>query len=146
MSQEHYSKLKNMYLSANINNEFFETTQCEISDQQAEISIEISDKYFHALGAMHGAIYFKLLDDSAYFAANSVVKDVYVLTTSYTVHFVRPVTEGRIRAVGKLKFASKNLYIAESHLYNEKGKEVAFGTGHFAPSKNLLSEIESYKL
>ena len=135
-----------MYLSANINNEFFETTQCEISDQQAEISIEISDKYFHALGAMHGAIYFKLLDDSAYFAANSVVKDVYVLTTSYTLHFVRPVTEGRIRAVGKLKFASKNLYIAESHLYNEKGKEVAFGTGHFAPSKNLLSEIESYKL
>ena len=79
-------------------------------------------------------------------AANSVVQDVYVLTTSFHIHFTRPVTSGKVTAKGKLVFASRNLYIAESRLYNEQGKEVGFGTGHFAPSKNLLENIDSYKL
>ena len=88
MSTEHYIKLSNMYLNANVNTQIFESTQCEIEYKKATISLKISDKYFHALGAIHGSVYFKLLDDSAFFAVNSIVKDVFVLTTSFNINIL----------------------------------------------------------
>ena len=36
---------------------------------------------FHAAGAGHGTIYFKMLDDAAFYAANSMVEEQFVLTT-----------------------------------------------------------------
>jgi len=86
-----------------------------------------------------------LLDDAAFFAVNSIVKDVFVLTTNFNINLIRPVSEGVITAIGKIKFKSKNLYIAESSLLNEKGKEIAFGTGHFAKSNTKLTKEIGYK-
>jgi acyl-coenzyme A thioesterase PaaI-like protein len=91
-------------------------------------------------------VYFKLLDDSAFFAVNSIVEDVFVLTTSFNINLIRPANEGIITAVGKLKFKSRELFVAESILYNEAGNEIAFGTGNFAKSKITLSEDIGYKL
>jgi uncharacterized protein (TIGR00369 family) len=145
MNQEHFRKLEKMYLSANVNTMIFDTTTITISEKTAEIGITISEKYFHALGAIHGSVYFKLLDDAAFFAVNSIVEDAFVLTTSFNINLVRPVTKGKLRSVGTVRFQSPNLYIAESRLYNEEGKEVAFGTGNFAKSKIQLSAEIGYK-
>lgn len=143
----HYRKLERMYLKgASINSSFYETTTLEIEEEKATITLEISPKYFHALGAMHGSVYFKLLDDSAFFAVNSIVTDVFVLTTNYNINIVRPVNQGIIKAVGTLKFKSKNLWIAASTLYDEKGRTIAFGTGHFARSKVALTPEIGYEL
>lgn len=146
MNQAHFTKLENMYLHSNMNTMIFDTTTCKISEESSEIGITISEKYFHALGAIHGMLYFKLLDDSAFFAVNSIVEDVFVLTTSFNINLLRPANEGIITAVGKLKFKSRELFVAESTLYNEAGKEIAFGTGNFAKSKIALSEEIGYKL
>lgn len=142
---DHYRKLERMYLNARFNTEIYETTKCEFGFETATISMTISDKYFHALGAIHGSVYFKLLDDAAFFAVNSIVEDVFVLTTNFNINLIRPANQGKITAIGKVKFKSKSLFIAESTLYNEEGKEIAFGTGHFAKSKFPLSEDIGYK-
>ncbi|WP_353777293.1 hotdog fold thioesterase [Winogradskyella sp. 3972H.M.0a.05] len=142
---EHYRKLERMYLSANFNKEIYQSTTIHIEEEQATIQLTIEPKYFHALGAIHGSVYFKLLDDAAFFAVNSVVNDVFVLTTNFNINLVRPISEGTITAIGKVKFKSRNLFIAESSLVNEDGKEIAFGTGHFAKSKVLLTEEIGYK-
>lgn len=147
MRDEHYRKLERMYLeNANINARFYETTTLHIEDSMATITLEVSDKYYHALGAMHGSVYFKILDDSAFFAVSSIVTDVFVLTTNFNTHIVRPVTSGIIKAVAKVKFSSRNLWIAESSIVDEKGREIAFGTGHFARSKVALSADIGYRL
>ncbi len=145
MNKEHCSKLERMYLQANINTKIFDTTTVKISEGMAQIGLEISEKYFHALGAIHGSVYFKLLDDAAFFAVNSIIEDAFVLTTSFNINIVRPVNNGLITAIGKVKFTSRNLFVAESTLYNQDGKEVAFGTGNFAKSKIGLSEKIGYK-
>ena len=145
MNPDHYRKLERMYLSANVNTHIYDTTTCVIGQETAEIGLTISDKYFHALGAIHGSVYFRLLDDAAFFAVNSIVEDVFVLTTSFNINIVRPANKGRITAVGKVKFKSRELFIAESSLYNEAGKEIAFGTGHFAKSKVALTPEIGYK-
>ncbi|WP_103069121.1 PaaI family thioesterase [Aquimarina sediminis] len=145
MSSEHYSKLERMYLQANINTQLYDTTTVKISEGLAQIELKISEKYFHALGAIHGSVYFKLLDDAAFFAVNSIVEDAFVLTTSFNINLIRPVHKGAITAIGKIKSKSRTLFVAESTLYNEEGKEVAFGTGNFAKSKIELSEKIGYK-
>ncbi|WP_420583244.1 PaaI family thioesterase [Reichenbachiella sp.] len=146
MNTEHFEKLSNMYLSSKVNTQIFDTTECNIEHKKATITLTVAEKYFHALGAIHGSVYFKLLDDAAFFAVNSIVEDVFILTTSFTTNIVRPVSTGKITAIGKVRFVSRNLFIAESSMINEAGKEIAFGTGHFAKSKITLSEEIGYKL
>jgi uncharacterized protein (TIGR00369 family) len=141
----HFKKLENMYLGANFNKEIYQSTEIRVEEEFAEIKLTIEPKYFHALGAIHGSVYFKLLDDAAFFAVNSIVKDVFVLTTNFNINLIRPANKGVITAVGRVKFKSKNLFIAESILQNEEGKEIAFGTGHFAKSKVALTEEIGYK-
>lgn len=142
---EHYRKLERMYLSANMNTQIYHTTEIKIGDETAEIKMKIDAKYFHALGAIHGSVYFKLLDDAAFFAVNSIVKDAFVLTTSFNINITRPVSSGIITATGKLKFKSRNLFVAESSLVDEKGREIAFGTGNFAKSRIALTEEIGYQ-
>ena len=141
---EHYRKLERMYLNTNINTRIFDTVTAQISEGRCVITLNISDKYFHALGAIHGAVYFKLLDDACFFAVNSLVDDVFVLTTSFNIHITKPVSSGIITAAAKIKFQSKNLFVAEASLFNDKGQEIAFGTGDFTKSKIELTEKIGY--
>ena len=146
MTQEHFKKLEKMYLQANINTLIYDTTTIKISNKRSEIGLIISEKYFHALGAIHGSIYFKLLDDAAFFAVNSIVENAFVLTTSFNINIVRPASKGVLKAIGEVKFQSENLFVAQATLLNEEGKEIAFGTGNFAKSKIELTEKIGYKL
>jgi len=143
--ESHYKKLEKMYLEANIQAKLYPSSTIEIGEKTATITIQIEDAYHHALNAVHGSVYFKLLDDACFFAVNSVVTDVFVLTTSFNLNLIRPVQSGLLKAVGKVRFISKNLFAADGVLYNEQGKEIGFGTGNFAKSKVKLSETIGYK-
>ena len=145
MDTEHYRKLETMYLGANVNTKIFDTTTCKIEAEKATITLDISESYFHALGAIHGTVYFKMLDDAAYFAVSSVVKSCFMLTSSFNINILRPVSKGKLTAIGTIRYKSSSIFAAEAKLYNQEGKEVAFGTGNFAKSKLLLSEDVGYK-
>ena len=145
MNQEHYIKLQHMYLSGSINKELYDTVQIEVSQEKAKISLEVASKYFHAGNSLHGSVYFKMLDDAAYFAVNSIVFDSFVYTTSFNIQILRPVKTGIITAIGALQFKSKNLFIADAVLYDEKNREVARGSGSFMKSSIALEETIGYK-
>ena len=133
-----------MYLSAPIN-KFYLGITLSISHERAELSLKIDPKYFHAAHAIHGSVYFKMLDDAAFFAVNSIVYDIFVYTVSLNVQLLRPVTQGIIKSVGELKFKSSNLFIADSTLYNEENKIVGRASGNFMKSKVALTEEIGYK-
>ena len=95
---DHFKALENMYAAGPIN-QFYQPT-ITVGEGTAEIEIEVSKKYYHSGEAVHGSVYFKMLDDAAYFAANSLETEVTVLTTSFTTYLTRPVSKGRIRSVG----------------------------------------------
>jgi len=106
--------------------------------------IEISEKYYHAAEAVHGSVYFKMLDDAAFFAANSLEAEVLVLTTSFTTYLTRPVSSGIIRSVGRVVNRNKTQFIAESVVYDSEGKEIGRGNGLFVRSKLLLKDAAGY--
>lgn len=132
-----------MYHGANINKYF--APVLEVSEGAAKVTIKVRPDFFHAAHAMHGSVYFKALDDAAFFAANSLVQDVFVLTVSFNLVLLRPVTEGTITATGRVVHNSKNLLVADAELTNDKGKQVARGTGTFAKSTIALNASVGYK-
>ena len=144
-SENHFRKLERMYLSAPINSGFYHGITLVISAEKAELSLNIEPKFFHAANAIHGSVYFKMLDDAAFFAVNSIVRDIFVYTVSFNIQLLRPVTKGIIKATGELKFKSENLFIADSTLLDENNKLVGRGTGNFMKSKISLTPDIGYK-
>ena len=67
---DHYLSLEKMYVVAPINKIY--NPKILIYKGGAEIEIAVKEKFFHAAGAVHGSVYFKMLDDAAFFAANSL--------------------------------------------------------------------------
>lgn len=117
----------------------------EITEGKAEASMVVTPDLCHAAGSMHGAYYFKLLDDAAFFAANSVVQDVFVLTADFSIQLFRPVVSGRATAYGTVTKAGRTLIFAESVLVDDKGRELARGRGTFARSQTVLADIAPYR-
>ena len=138
----HYSRLESMYNSLPLNKML--QSRVKISKERATIIITIKDDFFHAANAVHGSFYFKSLDDSAFFAVNSVDKEVFVLTTQFTIYLTRPVSKGFIRAEGRLVNQNNSLFIADSVAFDEDGREIARGSGLFVKSKMRLDTIPGY--
>ena len=142
-STEHWRRLERMYLTAATINEYFQP-EISVGDGTAEIRIAVRPDFFHAAGAVHGAVYFKAMDDAAFFAVNSIVEDVFVLTTGFTVHLLRPVTEGVLIARGEVVSSTRRLHLADVTLTDERGRMVGRGTGSFMPSRIALANIPGY--
>lgn len=140
---EHFERLQRLYHKAKVQ-QLFSGSTIAVSHSRAELTLPVQEAYFHGAAAIHGSVYFKLLDDAAYFAVASVVQDVFVVTSSFQINLVRPVTGGMLKAVGTLRSQGKNLYVAEATLYNNRGKEVAFGTGQFMRTSQPLNSLPGY--
>lgn len=143
--ETHYRKLENMYYSGPINQELYKGVQLTVSYERAEITQEVTARYFHAGQSLHGSVYFKMLDDAAYFSVQSIIQDAFIYTSTFNIQLLRPVKLGIIKGIGTITFKSKNLYIADAILYDEKNREVARGSGTFMKSQFLLDEKLGYR-
>ena len=142
MNEDHYRKLEHMYLSAPFNEIF--KPQLVISEGEAEVLFDAGPHLHHAGDAVHGSNYFKALDDAAFFAVNSLVDDVFVLTVTFNVQLLRPISEGRMIARGKVINAGKTVWVADSTLVDERGRLLGRGSGTFMRSTIALGDIASY--
>jgi uncharacterized protein (TIGR00369 family) len=140
---EHHRRLERMYAKAPIN-EYY-APKLTVGDGTAEVVIEVKPEFYHAGAAVHGSVYFKALDDAAFFAANSVVDDAFVLTATFYVQLIRPVREGKMRAIGKLVQSGATTLFAESVLYDDNGREIARGQGSFVRSRVALTPEMGYE-
>jgi uncharacterized protein (TIGR00369 family) len=138
----HYRKLERMYLSAPINDFFLPTI--EIERGRAVITNPIRRNLFHAAGAAHGSVYLKVLDDAAWFAVNSLVTDVFVLTTTFTTYLTRPVTSGTLTAIGEVINEGRTQWLAQAVVYDDEEQEVGRGSGTFVKSRSPLTPEIGY--
>lgn len=143
INRDHYIKLENMMHSASFVK--FTGARVSVKKGEAKIILPVKKEFFHAAGAMHGALYFLALDNAAFFAANSLVEDVFVLTTSFTTYITRPVSEGVVKSIGRVVNQNRSQFICESVLFDSNEKEIARATGIFVKSKIPLSDKIGYK-
>ena len=133
-SLAHFKKLEQIFATSPCNDHFEPTIK--ISEGHAEVTIEIRPDLLHGGGVAHGFVYFKAMDDAATFAANSLVEDGMVVTASFTVYFMRPVSDGVIIAKGRAVHQSRRLIIAEAEVFDSAGRQVARGSGTFMRARS----------
>lgn len=143
MTDDHFRRLERMYLSAPCN-EYF-SPSIRIGEGRAEVSIEVRPDMLHAARSLHGSSYFKTLDDAAFFAANSLVEDRFVLTTEFHLHFLRPVSTGAIHAEGIVVHKGKRLIVADAILRDDAGRDLARSSATFMESAMPLTPEIGYK-
>lgn len=142
-AEMHWRALESLYASAPINR-LFDSRLTIQSEGQARIEFLIDKRFYHAAGAAHGTIYFKMLDDAAFYAANTLVTDRFLLTTSFNLHFVRPVRQGPVVAEGRWISGRRRVLVAEARLLDADGEEIGRGTGTFMRSRMALSGLPGY--
>lgn len=139
----HYRALESLYASAPINT-LFPSRLAIPGRGTARIEFEVDERVYHAAGAAHGTIYFKMLDDAAFYAANSLVTDRFLLTTGFNLHFTKPVRSGKVVAHGRWISGKRRVFVAEANLVDEQGEEIGRGTGTFMRSRIALSGLPGY--
>jgi len=139
----HFAALESLYAAAPINH-LFESRLEIVEAGVARIRFDVDERFFHAAGAAHGTIYFKMLDDAAFYAANSLVSDRFVLTTAFNLLLTRPIKAGPAVAEGRWVSGRRRVLVADARLLDATGDEVARGTGTFMRSHFPLSSLPGY--
>lgn len=139
----HFRALERLYASAPVNRLF--SSELEIvGEGRSRIAFDVDKTSHHAAGAAHGTIYFKMIDDAAFYAANSLVTDRFLLTTSFNLHFTKPVRHGRVVAEGRWISGRRRVFVSEARLVDAEGDEIGRGTGTFMRSRIALSSLPGY--
>jgi len=141
-SVEHHRRLERMYERPPVNQLYKPTLS--VSEGKSEITMGVSEAFFHSAGAIHGSVYFKILDDAACFAAWTREAEFFVVTASFTTYILRPVFEGELRAVGRVIHESRSQFVVESKAYDFEDRLVAHGNGIMMRGRNKLSQLEDY--
>jgi uncharacterized protein (TIGR00369 family) len=111
----HLRALEALYDSAPINR-LFESTIELAEPGRSRIRFDVREEAFHAAGAAHGTLYFKMLDDAAFYAANSLVSDRFLLTTAFNLHFTAPMREGPMFAEGRWVSGKRRVFVADARI------------------------------
>lgn len=139
----HFRALESLYAAAAINRLF--ESRLEIGEAGvARIRFDVDERMYHAAGAAHGTVYFKMLDDAAFYAANSLVTDHFLLTTAFNMLLTRPIKAGPVVAEGRWVSGRRRVLVADSRLLDDEGEEIARGTGTFMRSRFALSALPGY--
>ncbi len=133
----HFERLEKMYLSDDRNER--DDAGIRIQEGESEIVTPIHRQHFRSDGSLDNTICFKLLDDAASLAVNSVVQDVLVRAESFNVRYAHVTPTGELAARGRLLGLSEDQYLAESVVVDSEGREVCRAAGAFVKSDTALT-------
>lgn len=139
----HHRGLEAVFKAAPVN-QIFESTLEILNEGEVRIYFPVDARLFHAGGGLHSIVHYKALSDAAFYAANSLFTDRFLITSSFNLTFTNPVISGALIAEGRWVSGRKRILIADSRLIDEAGNEVARGTGTFAQSSLLLTKVKDY--
>ena len=140
----HYRALESLYRSAPVNR-LFESRIEIVEEGFARIRFNVDEAAFHAAGAAHGTLYFKMMDDAAFYACNSLVTDRFLLTTAFNLLFTRPMKSGEAVAEGRWASGRRRVLVGEARILDGSGEEAGRGTGTFMRSHIPLTSLAGYR-
>jgi uncharacterized protein (TIGR00369 family) len=141
----HFAALESLYASAPVN-ALFDSRLTITGEGRSRIEFTVDERFHHAAHAAHGTIYFKMLDDAAFYAANSLITDRFLLTTAFNLLFTKPIRSGPVIAEGRWISGRRRVFVAEARLVDQEGEEIGRGTGTFMRSRIPLSGLPGYRI
>src|SRR3954453_14857967 len=116
-------------------------TGIEVEEGQVTVFMPAAEFHYNPLGSVHGGIIATLLDTAAGCTVHSTLPaGVGYTSLDLMTRFIKPVTveSGVLRCEGTIVSRGRRTAVAESHLYDERGKLLAHAT-----STCLIVELTS---
>jgi acyl-CoA thioesterase len=98
----------------------------EVTSGEATIYLIARDELKQNQGVVHGGAIASLIDTASAFAVlTKIGLDERVTTTDLTIHYLRPITEGRMAATARIVRAGRRLFVLSIDVRNDGGALVA---------------------
>lgn len=98
----------------------------ELRNGEASVCLEVRDQLKQNQGVVHGGAIASLIDTASAFAVVTQLEGgERVTTTDLTIHYLRPVTAGRLTATARIVRGGRRLFVISIEVANEKGVLVA---------------------
>ena len=93
----------------------------EINRGEVSIHLEVRGELKQNQGVIHGGAVASLIDTAAAFAVlTQLDPDERVTTTDLTVHYLRPVSSGRLTATARIIRAGRRLFVVSIDVTNDE--------------------------
>jgi uncharacterized protein (TIGR00369 family) len=137
LGDAHHRMLERLYHAAPSN--AFTPATMQLAHGEAWLSMELPDEYRQAVGMVHGMIPCKVIDEIGFYAAQSVVEDVWLTTAALNVQFLGPVeVGGQLHGHARVVHAGRSSITVEVLTWRGDNSPVARGTGTFVRTKTAL--------
>jgi uncharacterized protein (TIGR00369 family) len=98
----------------------------ELKPGEASLHLEVRDELRQNRGVMHGGAVASLIDTASAFAVVTQLEPhERVTTTDLTIHYLRPVNEGRLTATGRIIRAGRRLFVLSVEVIDDQQKLIA---------------------
>jgi acyl-CoA thioesterase len=98
----------------------------EISRGEVSIHLEVRDELRQNQGVVHGGAVASLIDTAAAFAVLTQLElNERVTTTDLTIHYLRPMSTGRLTATARIVRGGRRLFVLSVEVTNDQQVPVA---------------------
>jgi len=98
----------------------------EFRDGEVSIHLEVRDELKQNQGVVHGGAIASLIDTASAFAVLTRIElTERVTTTDLTIHYLRPVTSGRMTATARIVRGGRRLFVLSVEVTNSANQLVA---------------------
>src|SRR5947199_7870436 len=98
----------------------------EIGDGEVSIHLDVRDELKQNQGVVHGGAIASLIDTASAFAVLTAIDvNERVTTTDLTIHYLRPITSGRMTAAARVVRGGRRLFVLSVEVTNDAGVLVA---------------------
>jgi uncharacterized protein (TIGR00369 family) len=98
----------------------------ELRDGEVKIHLEVRDELKQNQGVVHGGAIASLIDTASAFAVLTRIEVTErVTTTDLTIHYLRPVTAGRMTATARIVRGGRRLFVLSVDVTNDANQLVA---------------------
>jgi acyl-CoA thioesterase len=95
---------------------------------EATISVDMRDDLRQPSGVLHGGVTATLIDTAMAFAVRTRLEPTAATATiDLTVHYLRPLVEGKAICTAKVLRAGKRVFTVSADVFNDEGKLIATG-------------------
>ncbi|MGC8606317.1 MAG: PaaI family thioesterase [Vulcanisaeta sp.] len=107
--------------------------------------VEIGRKHLQVLGTVHGGVHAALIDAMAWVAIISHYYPRYVIavTTDLTVKYLKPITEGVLKAIARITHVKEPMALITAELRNKNNELIGTSTTTYwiTPTNKTLNDI-----
>lgn len=104
---------------------------CEIKSGEVSVCLDVRDELKQNQNVVHGGAVASLIDTASAFAIlTTLAPEEKVTTTDLTIHYLRPITGGRLIATARIVRAGRRVFVVNVDVDNEGRLAASAVTGY----------------